>query len=145
MISAPIALAFTAGVVAMFSPCGFSLLPADIGAFVSGDETSQRTDRRVIRAVGVAAAVSVGFVVVFATAGVMIDSLTGQVRRQLPWVTIAIGGLLIVAWVAALLGRKPTVAVRGPNLTIGHSGAAARVARKQDPNQPSNMANEKAP
>jgi len=127
MISAPIALAFTAGMVATFNPCGFSLLPAYIGAFVAGDETSERTDRRVIRAVGVTAAVSVGFILVFATAGLIIDSLAGQARRQLPWVSIVIGFLLIGAGIATVAGWKPNLAIRGPKLRAGSNGPRVMV------------------
>jgi len=117
MISASVALAFTAGMVATFNPCGFSLLPAYIGAFVAGDEVAERTDHRVLRAIAVAAAVSVGFVIVFATVGLVIDSIASEARRQLPWVTIVIGGLLIAAGIAALAGWKPRVAIRGPQLS----------------------------
>ncbi|MDE0805368.1 MAG: cytochrome c biogenesis CcdA family protein [Acidimicrobiales bacterium] len=127
MISAPVALAFTAGMVASFNPCGFSLLPAYIGAFVAGDSTERRTDQRILRAVGVAAAVSIGFVVVFAVAGIVIDSIAGEARRQLPWVTIVIGALLVVGGVAALAGWKPTLATRGPNLVSGRRGVVAMV------------------
>lgn len=114
MVAPVVALAFTAGMVATFNPCGFSLLPAYIGAFVAGDATDQRVDQRVMRAVGVAAAVSVGFIAVFTIAGLLIDQLTGPTRQRLPWVTIAM-----------VLGWKPTVAVRSPNLTSGRRGIAA--------------------
>lgn len=117
MISASVALAFTAGMVATFNPCGFSLLPAYIGAFVAGDEVAQRTDQRVLRAVAVAAAVSLGFVIVFATVGLVIDSIASEARRQLPWVTIVIGGVLIAAGIATLAGWKPRLAVRGPQFS----------------------------
>lgn len=117
MISGPIALAFTAGMVATFNPCGFSLLPAYISAFVAGDQVHDRIDKRVMRALGVAAAVSIGFIVVFATVGLIIDSIAGEARRQLPWVTIVIGGLLVIAGLAMALGWKPTVAIRGPQLS----------------------------
>lgn len=117
MISGPIALAFTAGMVATFNPCGFSLLPAYIGAFVAGDEVHDRLDRRIARAVGVAAAVSVGFIVVFASVGLIIDSIASEARRQLPWVTIAIGGLLVMAGLAMAVGWKPVLAIRGPQLS----------------------------
>ncbi len=119
MISGTIALAFTAGMVATFNPCGFSLLPAYIGAFVSGDDSSERIERRVASACGVAAAVSVGFVFVFTTVGLIIDSIASEARRQLPWVTIVIGGLLIVAGIASLAGWKPTLALPGPRLATG--------------------------
>ncbi|QGG94170.1 cytochrome c biogenesis CcdA family protein [Actinomarinicola tropica] len=128
MISAPVALAFTAGMVATFNPCGFSLLPAYLGAFVAGDATELRADQRVMRAVGVAAAVSLGFVVVFATAGLVIDQLTSATRQRLPWVTIIIGAALVLAGIAMVLGWKPSIAVRGPDLASGRRGIAAMTA-----------------
>lgn len=117
MISGTVALAFTAGMVATFNPCGFSLLPAYIGAFVSGDEVTDRADRRVLRALGVAAWVSTGFIIVFATVGIIIDRVAGEFRRQLPWVTVIIGALLIIAGLAMAWGWKPTLAIRGPRLS----------------------------
>lgn len=117
MITGTIALAFTAGMVATFNPCGFPLLPAYIGAFVAGDEVTQQVDRRVLRAIGVAAAVSVGFIMVFATVGLIIDSVAGEARRQLPWVTIIIGGLLLIAGTASIAGWRPSIPVRGPRFS----------------------------
>jgi cytochrome c-type biogenesis protein len=127
MISGTIVLAFTAGMVATFNPCGFSLLPAYIGAFVAGDEVADRADRRVLRAIGVAAAVSVGFILVFASVGLVIDSIAGEARRQLPWVTIVIGGLLIIAGIATVAGWKPNLALRGPQFSTGSNGAPVMV------------------
>lgn len=129
MISGTIALAFTAGMVATFNPCGFSLLPAYIGAFVAGDEPTDRIDRRVARAIGVAAAVSTGFIIVFSTVGLIIDSIASQALRQLPWVTIVIGGLLIIAGGATLAGWKPALALRGPQLS-NVDGATPDVAQR---------------
>ena len=117
MISGSITLAFAAGMVATFNPCGFSLLPAYIGAFVAGDQVTDRADKRVLRAVGVAASVSVGFIVVFTAIGVIIDSIAGELRRQLPWVTIVIGVALLVAGAAMALGWKPMLAIRGPQFS----------------------------
>lgn len=127
MISASVALAFTAGMVATFNPCGFSLLPAYIGAFVAGDEVAKRTDQRVLRATAVAAAVSVGFVIVFATVGLVIGSIASEARRQLPWVTIVIGGLLIAAGVATLAGWKPRIAFRAPQFSTESNDAKVMV------------------
>ncbi len=122
MITAPIALAFSAGMVATFNPCGFSLLPAYIGVFVSGDQTADRTDRRLLRALGVATAVSVGFVIVFAAVGLIIDSIASEARRQLPWITIVVGALLIAGGAATVAGWKPRLAIAAPNLTGGRRG-----------------------
>lgn len=127
MTGGTVALAFTAGMVATFNPCGFSLLPAYIGAFVAGDEVTERVDRRLLRAIGVAAAVSVGFIVVFATVGLIMDSIASQTRRQLPWVTIVIGGLLIVGGIAMAAGWKPNLALRGPRTPTGSNSVPVMV------------------
>lgn len=127
MISASVALAFTAGMVATFNPCGFSLLPAYIGAFVAGDEVAERTDQRVLRAISVAAAVSLGFVIVFATVGLVINSIASEARRQLPWVTIVIGGLLVIVGIAALLGRTPRLSLRGPQFSTSSNSIGVMV------------------
>ena len=127
MISSTIVLAFTAGMVATFNPCGFSLLPAYIGAFVTGDEVSERADRRVLRAIGVAAAVSTGFVLVFSTVGLIIDSIAGQAQQQLPWITIFIGAILVVIGFAMAAGWQPKLAIQGPQLSAESNRAAAMV------------------
>ncbi len=127
MANGTIILAFTAGMVATFNPCGFSLLPAYIGAFVSGDEVTERVDRRVLRAAGVAGAVSVGFVLVFASVGLVINSIASEARRQLPWVTIVIGGLLIIAGIATLAGWTPRLALRGPQFSISSNTAPVMI------------------
>src|SRR3546814_20085768 len=110
--------------VATFNPCGFSLLPAYLGAFVAGDATDRRTDQRVMRALGVAAAVSLGFVAVFTTVGLLIDQLTGPARERLPWVPLVVGAGLALTCVAMTLGWRPRVAVRTPDLPSGDPGAA---------------------
>ena len=128
MISASVALAFVSGMVAAFNPCGFSLLPAYIGAFVAGDEVAERTDQRLRRAIAVSGTVSVGFVIVFATVGLVIDSIAGETRRQLPWVTIVIGGLLIAAGIATIGGWKPRLAIRIPQWSTGSNNTKVMVA-----------------
>ena len=124
MINSVVALAFTSGMVAAFNPCGFSLLPAYIGAFVLGDDIADHTDRRVIRAVGVAAAVSVGFVVVFSTIGLVIDLIADGVQEQLPWVTIVVGGALTVVGAATVAGWRPRLGLTMPQLMSGSRNTA---------------------
>ncbi|MEQ8437813.1 MAG: cytochrome c biogenesis CcdA family protein [Ilumatobacter fluminis] len=122
MTSSTLALAFTAGMVATFNPCGFSLLPAYLGAFVAGDEVETSTERRLARAAGVSAAVAIGFVVVFASVGLVIDRIASETQQQLPWVTITIGGLLVLFGVATLAGWRPKLPIAVPDLAAGRSG-----------------------
>ena len=127
MNQAPFALALAAGMVASFNPCGFSLLPAYLAMFVAGDREGDRIERRVLRAVGVSVAVSVGFIVVFAGAGLILDRLASNVRTQLPWVTIALGALFVVAGIATLFGWKPTLGMGSPQLGGGGTGIRSMV------------------
>ncbi len=110
-MEATLVLAFTAGMVASVNPCAFSLLPAYIGVYVAGEDVAEPVEVRILRAVGVALAVSVGFVAIFGLAGLALEYVSGAVRRQIPWVTIAVGGLLVVAGVAVVAGWKPRLMI----------------------------------
>ncbi len=127
MSQAPLALAFAAGMVASFNPCGFSLLPAYIGMFVAGDNANAGVETRIARAVAVAAAVSVGFVAVFSGAGFVLDRLASSAQAQLPWVTIAIGAVLVVAGIATTAGWKPRLAIAAPQLGGKGNGVVSMV------------------
>lgn len=108
-------LALTAGMVAAINPCGFSLLPAYVGFFVTGDGAEVSLERRVSRAVSSSASVTLGFVIVFVLLGVVLSSVADRVRGQLPWVTIVVGSVLVVAGVATVMGRRlpmPSIALR---------------------------------
>jgi cytochrome c biogenesis protein CcdA len=109
--------AFATGMVATINPCGFAMLPAYLSYFLGLDDPS--TDRRsvVLRAVGISAVVTAGFVVVFTIIGVVLSSVALPIERNIPWATIVIGGLLVVLGVAMLAGFQPSVAL--PKLERG--------------------------
>lgn len=135
MSSATLILSLSAGMVAAINPCGFSLLPAYVGFFVSGDGDRAPLDRRLARAISSAGAVTAGFVVVFVALGIALSSTTDRIRGQLPWVTIAIGLLLVIGGGASILGRPlpmPAITVRaargrGP-VAMGTYGVAYALA-----------------
>ena len=98
-----------AGMVAAINPCGFSLLPAYIAFFVTGERQHQRLDQRLAAAVWSAAAVTAGFVAVFVALGLLLDSLADKIRPGLPWVTVLIGAIIVIVGVATVAGRPPTM------------------------------------
>ena len=105
-MNAPLALAITAGMVAAVNPCGFSLLPAYIGLFVGSVDANATTAKRLARAAASAVAVTAGFVAVFSLAGVILDRVSSSFQQRLPFVTLVVGALVVVAGVAVLFGRK---------------------------------------
>lgn len=125
MIDAPLALAFSAGLIATVNPCGFAMLPAYLSYFVGLDDDPAEAGGpgRVARALLVGMVVSAGFLVVFAAAGVVVTAGARSVMAYVPWVAIVIGAALVAAGVALLSGRHLTVSL--PKLERG--GASRQV------------------
>ena len=116
MIDAPLAFAFSAGLVAAFNPCGFAMLPAYLSYFLGVDDADD-AGVGVARALRVGLLVTSGFVAVFGVVGVAVSHLSVTIEEYLPWVTIVIGLALVVLAVAMLRGFELTVAL--PKLSKG--------------------------
>ncbi|MFI5043293.1 MAG: cytochrome c biogenesis CcdA family protein [Acidimicrobiales bacterium] len=145
-MDARLALAFSAGMVATVNPCGFALLPAYLSYFLGLEEAElggptsggapgrDRSGRDgpgrdgfvsvrrapVMMALAVSAAVTAGFLVVFAVMGLVWSSVSGVVGERLPYVTVVIGIGLAVLGVAMLRGFEPIV--RLPKLDLTRQG-----------------------
>lgn len=119
MIDAPLALAFSAGLIATVNPCGFAMLPAYLAYFIGLEDASGEADRRagVARSLVVGASVSAGFLVVFAAAGALVTAGVRSVMEYVPWLAMVIGAGLVVLGVALLAGRDLTVSL--PKLERG--------------------------
>ena len=118
MIEAPLAYAFTLGMVALVNPCGFALLPAYIGFFLGLDGPAPGGRVASLnRAQVVGLALSLGFLTVFGVLGLVFASIYTSIRDWLPWVTLVIGAGLMVAGLAMLAGRP--LAVPLPKLDKG--------------------------
>ena len=111
MIDVPLAYAFTAGLVAAVNPCGFPMLPAYLSWFIGTDRDDTDTAARVLRALGSALAVSLGFLVVFSVLGVPINAGVSSIYRWMPWFTIVIGVVLATLGIAMLGGFNLKVAL----------------------------------
>lgn len=117
-----VGLAFVAGMVAAFNPCGFAMLPAYLTLVIDPQNNGQLTAVR--RALAATASMALGFLVVFGSFGLLTVSVASTVQRYLPYVTLAIGAILVVMGVWLLSGRE----LRTPNL-VGGSGRWAPTAR----------------
>jgi cytochrome c biogenesis protein CcdA len=135
LIDAPLALAFGAGMLAAVNPCGFAMLPAYLSYFVglegatshaTSSETAARSapqneapERGLLRALGVGAIMTAGFVSVFGAVGLVVTQISSSVMDHAKWATILIGLALVVVGVALLAGRQ--LSVRLPRLDRGGS------------------------
>lgn len=118
MIDAPLALAFASGIVAAVNPCGFAMLPAYVGFFLGteGDRVPSKGES-VARAIPVALAVSMGFVVVFGIVGIALRPISSTVQEYAPWATIVIGVGLIIFGIVSVGGFE--LQARLPKLNRG--------------------------
>jgi cytochrome c biogenesis protein CcdA len=117
VIDAPLALAFTAGMVATVNPCGFAMLPAYLSFFL-GLEGADDDDRAgVARALTVGGVVTLGFVAVFTVIGAVISHLSLAVDDWFPQLTIVVGIGVFALGVALLAGWELRLAL--PHLERG--------------------------
>ena len=117
MSSAQLSLAFAAGMLATVNPCGFALLPAYLGFFLGIDANTDERDASVPQALAIGGAVSLGFVAVFGFIGIVLRSSLSFFQRWLPYVSVAIGVVLVVMGAALLAGKH--IAFVTPKLKVG--------------------------
>ena len=118
----PLGYAFGAGMVSTVNPCGFAMLPAYLGLYLgSRDLTAPRlaavtpsgtaeitvsVPAQFVRAITVTAVVKAGFVVLFGVTGLLITAGGRLIITLVPWVALAIGGILALLGIAMLAGRQ---------------------------------------
>jgi cytochrome c biogenesis protein CcdA len=123
-MQAQLLLAVTAGMLGAVNPCGFALLPAYLSVLVTADGNRPDGPRANAVAVGRAlrctAALTAGYVAVFGAFGLLFAPLTGWLQPRLPWLTVALGAVLMIAGGALVAGRRlpsPGRGLRAPRLT----------------------------
>jgi cytochrome c-type biogenesis protein len=112
-VTALLIAAFAAGMVSTVNPCGFAMLPAYMGIFI-GERASTRRS-----ALGVGASVSLGFVSVFAVAGLLVASGVRFVIGWIPWIAALVGVGLIAVGVAELRGTHILIRIPGARRAPG--------------------------
>ena len=107
MNAVPVSVALVAGGLAVINPCGFPLLPAFLGFYLGADEDElPRAPTRILQGLLVGTLVSIGFLGLFALASLPVSFGVALVARAIPWAGLATGGLLALAGLAALSGRR---------------------------------------
>ena len=105
MDTATLSLAIVAGVLATFNPCGFALLPAYMGMIAAANEGRSQA-QALISGLRFASGMTVGFILLFGTFGLIFAPFASAISRYLPIVTIVVGLLIVALGFWLLLGRK---------------------------------------
>ena len=105
MDTATLSLAIVAGVLATFNPCGFALLPAYMGMIAAANEGRSKA-QGLISGLRFASGMTVGFILLFGTFGLVFAPFASAISRYLPIVTIVVGLLIVALGFWLLLGRK---------------------------------------
>ncbi|MBA3795207.1 MAG: cytochrome c biogenesis protein CcdA [Rubrobacter sp.] len=104
----PFGFAFGAGIVAAVNPCGFAMLPAYLSLYLGTEEAGyekRSPPGRALRALLIGGAVSLGFVLLFGLAGVVVSAGGSAILGTMPWVGMVIGAALILMGLWMLAGR----------------------------------------
>jgi cytochrome c biogenesis protein CcdA len=105
MDTATLSLAIIAGVLATFNPCGFALLPAYMGMIAAANEGRSKS-QALIGGLRFASGMTVGFILLFGTFGLVFAPFASAISRYLPIVTIIVGIFIVALGFWLLLGRK---------------------------------------
>ena len=112
MISVDLAFPLAAGLIAAFNPCGFAMLPAYLSYFL-GIETKSGTDKflSILNGLKVSLALSMGFVFVFASLGILTNTLISEasIESRAGYITLGIGILLILLGLSMIRGFHPVL------------------------------------
>jgi len=118
----PVGYAFAAGMVASVNPCGVLMLPSYVFYQLNTEEASPSAARRALKAVLIAAVVTAGFILTFASAGIIIAAGGQWLVTSFPYVGIVLG--------IAMAGLGVWILVTNRTLSI-LGGGRVSVQRRQ--------------
>jgi cytochrome c-type biogenesis protein len=113
--------AFLLGSAAAFNPCGFGLIPAYVGLYLSEEGHRVTVAARARRALSVSVAVASAFTLLFGATGALFSFASRPIVRALPWLGLGVGVALVVVGGASLAGR--------PVMLVASERAAGRIGR----------------
>lgn len=109
---------FIQGVFAFLAPCAVALLPGYIVAFISRNSQNDTAVRmRLYRGLKLALLSIAGILVVYAIAGGLIIVAAQVLKDYMKWITIGMGGVLIVMGIAMIWGKDISFSINMNNPT----------------------------
>lgn len=103
---------FLQGVVAFFAPCAVALLPGYIIAYISRNAEGQPGFTTKLRRGFKFASLSIiGILVIYSLAGILIVAASHILKEYMKWVTVGMGGVLIVLGFLMVAGINIAISV----------------------------------
>jgi cytochrome c biogenesis protein CcdA len=122
----PLGYAFALGMAAAVNPCGCALLPAYLGLYLETATDARRPWPALLgRAILVSATMTASFVALFGAAGLVLGAVGAAVGALLPWLSVGVGVLLVLAGGRLLAGGSLPAAPAG-RLAAALGGTARR-------------------
>ncbi len=100
--------AFGAGMVSAVNPCGFAMLPVYLSLYIGAEDEDfgkRSLFFRLVKAAGVSVIVTSGFSLLFGLVGIIVSAGGSILVGYMPWVSVAIGLLLIFLGIWLLAGK----------------------------------------
>jgi len=105
----PLGYAFVVGMVSAVNPRGFALLPTYLGLYLGTSAADRRSwPAQLIRTVLISLTMTGSFVLLFGAAGVVLEAAGAIVGPLLPWLSITVGVLLVLAGGRLIAGGSLT-------------------------------------
>ena len=94
----PLGYAFVVGMASAVNPCGFALLPTYLGLYLGTSAADRRSwQAQLRRALLVSLTMTGSFVLLFGAAGLVLEAAGAIVGPLLPWLSIGVGVVLVLA------------------------------------------------
>lgn len=107
MFGIELAYPFSLGLFAAFNPCGFAMLPVYVSFFLGQNDGETSKAKSILRAIKVAATLTLGFILVFGIFGIVTASAANAIKPRLPYVVMVLGVLFVPLGIAMLRGFEP--------------------------------------
>ena len=94
-----ITLAFTAGMLAAFNPCGIVLLPPYISYLISSSKIKNTDDKKILKLLSIGIKIgfslTAGFILIFMIIGLGFSLLGATIMKITPWISVIMGVVLV--------------------------------------------------
>ena len=119
LIDVPFVFAFSAGLMAAFNPCGAAMFPAYVGYQLDRSEIRSNAFSNGFRAVLLGMSATAGFIVVFATVGVVLAAGGRILGKFLPFAGLTIGVMIMVVGLYLVMFNRKIGIMSASRVNLG--------------------------